>query len=319
VIELGSDWIAQFSSAGVLSELPGDGNAVGHFLAWSLEPARWKGRTYAYPWSVDARALFVNVDLMKASHWGDSPITTLDDLLTMSDDVQKTGQTGFGANGDDAHRLYKKILPIMWTLDGDVFDANGTCVLNSPANVNALNLYASLARTGMVETQRMIDAAFVQGRVGAIFSGSWLMKKLKSAPFRWRALPMPGNGTTPGVQFAGGEYLALAASSPKKGLAKQLIAFLTAGKNSVRFCRQVDEAGFPADTAFTNDSALIADPTKAVFARQLRSARMTPVHPRWLDVEAILEHAVVQVLYGTQTAEEALADAQQQVESLRPQ
>jgi maltose-binding protein MalE len=84
----------------------------------------------------------------------------------------------------------------------------------------------------------------------------------------------------------------------------------------VRFCRQVDEAGFPSDTAFTNDSTLIADPVKAVFAQQLRSARMTPVHPRWLDVEAILEHAVVQVLYGTQTAEEALADAQQQVESL---
>ena len=53
-----------------------------------------------------------------------------------------------------------------------------------------------------------------------------------------------------------------------------------------------------------------------MFARQLEHARMTPVHPNWLDIEAIIENAAVEVLYGKQSSEAALSQAQSEVQKV---
>ena len=37
---------------------------------------------------------------------------------------------------------------------------------------------------------------------------------------------------------------------------------------------------------------------------------MTPVHPKWLDIEALIENAVSEALYGNKTPKQALDDAQ---------
>jgi ABC-type glycerol-3-phosphate transport system substrate-binding protein len=40
---------------------------------------------------------------------------------------------------------------------------------------------------------------------------------------------------------------------------------------------------------------------------------MTPVHPKWLDIEEVLEDAVVRVIYGERSPKQALDEAQQEV------
>jgi len=312
VIELGSDWVAQFSSSGVLLALPGDANALGRFVSYSVAPAMWQGRAYAYPWTLDTRVLYMNSTLVQKSGWS-SPIVTMTDLVKAAEAVQESGANGWGANGADAHRLYKKILPFMWTFGGDVLDANGRPILNSQENVKALLTYAQLARTGFIETQRQLDAAFIQGKVAFWNSGSWLNKKINAATsLKVTPILVPGLKGEPGISFAGGEYLAVSASTKNTQLSRDFVLFLTKGSNAVRFCAKVPEAGFPAEKGSFADPSLIADPMKAVFAQQLEHARMTPVHPRWLDLEAVLEDAVVRVLLGESTPEEALNTAQQE-------
>jgi ABC-type glycerol-3-phosphate transport system substrate-binding protein len=117
-------------------------------------------------------------------------------------------------------------------------------------------------------------------------------------------------GTAPGESFAGGEYLAVTAKTSNRQRAREFVQFMTQGENAIRMCAKIPEAGFPADKRFFADSSLMKDPVKAVFARQLEFARMTPVHPRWLDLEAVIEKATVRVLLGELTAKEALDEAQ---------
>jgi ABC-type glycerol-3-phosphate transport system substrate-binding protein len=140
----------------------------------------------------------------------------------------------------------------------------------------------------------------VQGKVGFWISGQWILKKLRANPaVHYVPMLMPGVTTgTPGISFAGGEYLAVTAASQHKQLAREFVQWMTDGTNAVRFCRAIDEAGFPADARFFDDSTLVADPDRAVFAQQLQHARMTPVHPQWLDVEAQLERKVEEALLG---------------------
>ncbi|MCS6999989.1 MAG: extracellular solute-binding protein [Bacteroidota bacterium] len=318
VLELGSDWIAQYSSAGVLAELPGEFVQPHQWLEWALPPCQWQGRYYAVPWIVDTRVLFVNTALL--SQAGVSLPKNLDDLLAVAIAVhQHTNASGFAATGADEHRLYKKILPFIWTLGGDILDTNGRCVLYSEPNIRALELYVLLSRNGIIDTQKQLDAAFTRGEVALWQSGSWLIEKIEreNPSLPYTVIPLPGvRPSQYGISFAGGEYWAIARSSQQQELARAFIAFMTECSRVVRFCREVPEAGFPARRACAADSTVISHRHKRVFAEQLHAARMTPVHPRWLEIEQALEAAVVDVLYGKATASAALRAAHAKIAEL---
>jgi ABC-type glycerol-3-phosphate transport system substrate-binding protein len=316
VIDLGSDWIAQFSSAGVLLPLPIDSSVVNRFVPYSLGPAMWKSTLYAYPWIIDTRVLYVNPDLLDST-LVDGALVSLDDLQLAAESANNRGAYGFGTVISDQHRSYKRILPFMWMFGGDVVDAEGRVTLNTPQNIAAFEQYAELSRTGPRETQHQLDAQFVQGRLALWISGSWLIPKLRAAAnVHAQARLMPGVEGKPGLSFAGGEYVAVAAATKNTQRSRELAQFLTNGKQALRLCRQLGDIGFPADKGTLADTTLRRDPMKAVFAEQLASARMTPVHPQWLDIEAILESAVDRVLLGNSTAAESLQTAQEEADQL---
>ena len=331
VIELGSDWIAQFSSAGVLMELPNDSAAVGRFVPYTLAPAMWGRKTFAYPWSVDTRVMFLNRDLLNAAGWKGA-ITTYGELQEACEMVMANGSYGYGANGADRHRLYKKILPMMWTYakahagkgpaQDPIVNQDGTITIDSESNRKALEQYASLARTGIIETQRQLDASFIQGKIAAWNSGSWLLGRIKESGINVEAILMPGLNGQPGVSFAGGEYLAVNAKTGNTQRARQFIEYMTSAKASLQLCELIPEAGFPADKSVYQAESLTKDPLKAVFAMQLEHAQMTPVHAKWLDLEEELEDVVVRVLLGDRATKEVLEDAKDELEIItrgRPQ
>lgn len=310
VLELGSDWVAQFSSGGVLEQLDAKGVNTANFVDWSLAPCKWNSKLYALPWTVDTRVLYVNKDLLEKAGINTMP-STMQQVLEMSGKIQQGDVSGFGCNGPDAHKLYKRILPFFWSAGGDVFDAGGNCVVNSPENIKALDLYVQLSRVGNIGTQKELDMLFSQGKLAFWYSGGWLNDKIRNENplLEFAVMPLPGYENHEGISFAGGEYLAMNAKSEKKELALKLMQYLSDGNTSISFCKTVTEAGFPADKRYFNDNFFASHPIRSVFAKQLEHARMTPVFAKWLDVEAIIESAAVEALYGKKTAEEALNDA----------
>ncbi len=319
VVELGSDWIAQFSSQGVLAELNQDSVNLNKFVEFSKEPCFWGGKLYAIPWVVDTRVLFYNKDILMQSGRDVNPPETFAQLLELSRAVHLGNNIyGFGANGSDPHRLYKKILPFFWSFGGDIFDKTGKLVLYSKANIDALSFYSQLSQTGMIETQRQLDAAFLQGKIAFWISGSWLLDKIKNEnpKLNFGVSKLPGLTSFPGYSFAGGEYISINEKSDKKDLAMLFAKYLTNGVNSKEFCKLINEAGFPADKECYNDSTLIINEYKKVFAEQLQHSKMTPVHPKWLDIEEIIENAVVKVMYGKLGADSALKAAEDDIKLL---
>ena len=320
VLELGSDWIAQFSSSGKLYQIPDGQNLLANFVDFAQEPARWKGAVYALPWSVDTRVLFVNNDLLQRAGLPARAPQTFHEMQMASERIRMLGGEiyGFGANGSDPNRLYKKILPMFWSYGGLVLNEAGRPTINSAENVRALNQYLALSRSGLIDTQRQLDAAFAQGNIGFWFSGSWLISKIEreNPKLNYQAVLMPGVDSYPGYSFAGGEYLAISDASPKKELAMKFLRYMTEGKNALEFCKKVNEAGFPADRKFYNDAYFSSVKFRPVFAQQLEKAKMTPVHPRWLDIQQAIENAVEEALLGQKSAQEALNGAQAEAASL---
>lgn len=318
VLELGSDWVAQFSSVGVLEELDNNDVNLGKFIEFSKKPSLFNNKIYALPWIVDTRVLFINKDLQNQALKNTNYPLTFDELLNNSIKINSIkDKYGFGANGPDRHRLYKKLVTLFWTYGGDILDENSRPIINSTNNIEALDMYVKLSREGIIETQRQLDALFTEGKIGYTISGGWLIEKIKNEnPNLNYDVSLIPSAKLPGISFAGGEYLAVSSKSKNKDLAIKFIKYMTDGKNSIEFCKKIIEAGFPADSNYYRDKYYHQFPKRLKFAEQLNSSRMTPVHPKWLDIETIIEEAAVEALYGKKSPKEALDDAQSKLESL---
>src|ERR1035437_309724 len=297
VLELGSDWVAQFSSSDVLilldsspSLVPRSSNAP----EYSLPSGMWQGHYYAVPWLLDTRVIFVNDELLAAppdttnrSDRTDKSYWNWQTLQSFGEAIHRTGTPGIGVNGPDQHRLYKKFLPYVWSNGGDLFYCSGHPTMNPPQNIEALRYYVDQLQHGVMETQKNLDDAFVRGKLGMWFSGSWLLPRLAKAPFQWHTALFPGNDGHTGESFAGGEYLAINNHSAMKREAEIFLEYITRPVNELAFARQVNE--YPADIPSQSGSFYLHRREGPVFTEQLQHARMTPVIPQWLDVEAIIE------------------------------
>lgn len=322
VLELGSDWIAQFSSSNVLEDVTNVSSLKPRFEnapGYANEPGMWKGQYYAVPWLVDTRVLFVNTDLIMqgtdSALLETDPLSSWNGIYHIGEAVQKKGiGNGIGVNGSDVHRLYKKILPQMWSNGGEMFDTNGNPTFAAKENIEALSFYVKQLDAGVLETQKNLDDLFKRGKLAILYSGSWLFKPLEKADFRWKCAPVPGNNGHPGVSFAGGEYLAVSANSQMKPQAEKLLEFITRPDNELRLAKAFNI--FPADKNLQQDGFYLDRNQGQVFIGQLAHARMTPVHPKWLEIEAIVEDETAQALYKKKTPEEAMKSCDERVKEL---
>lgn len=320
VMDLGSDWIAQFSSAGILADLSASPFNFKRFDTFFIQPSLWNGKYYAVPWVVNSRVLFYNKELFKKVGLPEDGPKTLQDIYTFAEKINSIqGVYGIGVNGSDPHRLYKKIVPFMWIYNGGIFDNENHLKLNTAQNAQAFEYYLSLSRVGIIETQKKLDDMFARGELGMWLSGSWLLEKIKNVNplLNYSVMVIPGlEAGKPGISFAGGEYLSINKNAKNRELAEKFISFLTKGENALRFCKEVPEAGFPADINFYNDKYYNTLPFMPIFADQLKYARMTPVHPKWLDIESALENSIVEVLYGKKSSWESLNELQTSLEAI---
>jgi len=324
VVELGSDWVPEFSSTGHLLNITDRVDSVRpEYRMW--EPALYKDSVYAFPWILGTRVMFVNRDLMSRAGFDSLYVpANWDQLLKASRAINQkvTGAYGFGSNSAERHRLYKKFLPFLWSNGGSVLTANGRhSNLDSPEAMVALEYYLKLCKTGLTDTQRRLEDAFLDDKVGFVISGDWLLKRIENEKqdfnFTTQLIPPPKIGDS-SISFAGGEYLAISAQSAHADLAYALIQYICSPKNQLRFCLQ-NRTPTPSSVETAADSTLLAQPHFGTFIEQLKTSRTSPATPQWVYIEEKLERAIEEALYGTKTAGRALSDANKGIEELLAQ
>jgi multiple sugar transport system substrate-binding protein len=327
VLELGSDWVPEFSSEGVLLDATSEAEKIQNdFLMW--EPATYQSRIYGFPWVLDTRVLFYNKDLMrKVGLDPETPPATWDQLLN---DCKKVNQLkpeayGFGANSAERHRLYKKFLPFFWGNGGKILSddqSSGskfgkTSEINSPAGKEALEFYKKLAEQGTIDNQRMLDEGFKQGKIGFLISGGWLLndiqKNLPNLNFGVCLIPRPEKGNF--SSFAGGEFLVISKKCKNPEAALKFVQYLIRKDNSLKLCKSIGSAipsakGSELDLYYQNNKNL------SVFQEQLKYAQTSPATPKWVYIEEIIEKAVEQVLYDKKTPSQALDEAKMEIDKI---
>ena len=300
IMELGSDWVAEFSSNGLLAEFESD------LPPNYLYPATWDGKLYALPWLLDSRLLYFNLDLLKKA--GTDIPTTWPELAEVCEKIAGLDPDlfGFGCNSAEKHRLYKKYLPFLWSNGGRILDEDGKeSQLSSPEAIEALEYYLGLCDCGIIESQRRLEEYFRDGKIGFVISGGWLLRRLRATPpeFNYELATFFTSRGDTGKSFFGGEFIAVHSGSDKVDLAKKFAEFLTTKTNAQRLC---DAAGFGFPPYPDPD---ITDPEKAVQASQLAHSMAAPPTPLWNDIEMDIEDAIEAAMYDHGTPEEILNKA----------
>ncbi len=311
VIELGSDWVAEFAADDRLLDLTDKvGGLTDSLQMW--EPASYEGKIFAVPWMLGTRVLFCNRTLLTAAGYPeDFKPRTWDELLEAAKKVNSLGeeQFGFGSNSAERHRLYKKFLPFFWTAGGKVFSDDGKSTqFDSPEGQRALEFYLALSKTGLIETQARLEEYFAAGQIAFVLSGEWLIRRLErdNVEFDYFVATMPGLSENEiGTSFAGGEYLVINRASKHPDVDMSFIRYLVTPENDRKFALAVGSFT-PVNLHNTLDLQPDKIPIAEVFQRQLRNAKSTPVNPHWVQVEEILEHGIEQALFDKMTASQAL-------------
>lgn len=322
LLELGSDWVPEFSSQNVLLDLTAAVDSIqGRYRMW--EPGILGNKIYAFPWILDTRALYYNKDLMKKSGLNtDHPPQTWQELLDYAKKVNQPqiGIYGFGVNSAERHVLYKKFLPFLWGNGGKILsDDNSICLINSKEVKEALNFYLELSKPGLFDTQRRLGEAFVQGKIGFLISGGWLLRDIQknnpSLNFGVTLMPKPEINRGTSASFAGGEFLVVNQKTNYPQEALKLVRFLTRLDNCLELCKAIGTPS-PSDTAAVYDSYYQNDPYRRIFQEQLKYAFSPPATSRWVYIEEKIEKAIEEAMYGKKSPQQALEDAKKEIDKL---
>lgn len=323
IVELGSDWIAQFAANGYLADISNDIKAdSSNFEGWGM--STYDGQVYGQPWILGTRVLFGNRSLLNRAGYDSIwvPITW-NDLRESCEKITGLGKDtyGWGSNTAEKHRLYKKFLPFFWNDGAQIFTDDGKyCVISSTYAVDALNFYKLLNDScGYIANQRGIEDAFLDGKIGWIMSGDWLLKRirLEHRKINFVTTVVPGK-KYPGKAFLGGEFLSINAKSANKDAALKFVKFMTSPENQVRFCKANMSAN-PSSLEAQKDPYFTSDPNLQTFIRSIKTAKHPPVDPDWVYIEDVIEKAVEDALFGQGLPATALRNAQIKITEIKNQ
>ncbi|MFC4007245.1 extracellular solute-binding protein [Nonomuraea purpurea] len=278
-------WTPQFASLGYLQPLDGT-RAVDKqedFLPGPLSSTKYGGKTYAVPQVTDTLALLYNKRLLKEAGHTEAPKTVAELKQAALDVKAKTGAAGLALNVDSYF-----LLPFMYGEGGDLLDvANKKVVVNSPANVKAIETVADLISSGAAPKPATTDSyanamtALKEGKAAMIYNGPWALSEIhQGKEFQDKEnlgiAPVPAGSVKAGAP-TGGWNLAIYAGSKNIPAAYEFVRFMTTAQAQAKIAKEISL--LPTRPSAYADPAVQGNADVAVFKPIMDTAVPRPWIP----------------------------------------
>lgn len=293
-----------------LDELGHDFRPMDHLLGaerqQSFYPAvldmfKDEARCRAVPWSVAARGLLVNSDLLEEA---DQPLpTTWEEVKQLATKLaDPPALYGLGLPGSSgATELF---VDMLWAFGGTSYEEPGTIKLDTLPAAAALQLYRDLANYSQPEvlswSQSGVEELFAQQRVAMIITDSWVAHDFaRNLPdLRFQICPLPWQQESVGHLV--GEGLVIFKNSPHMRSCVEFARMVCAEDCQERLLKL---GGIPVTRSLA--AKYRADPLKGPFVDQLENARSLSSSCQ-MPLQEVLETALYLALSGRATPAEAL-------------
>ncbi|MCT9932886.1 sugar ABC transporter substrate-binding protein [Planotetraspora sp. A-T 1434] len=334
VTEFGNDqvaaWVQQDALADITDVTKNDADLqqIPQNL-WSYETI--DGKVYAAPWGGGTRAVLYRKDWF--DKLGITVPKTWDELIAAGKKiVEKEGKDvdGFAFNGGSDANM--SLSPFVWSAGGDFAAFEGgkwVGKLTDPAFKEGFQFYTDLVAKDGVSgkgrlTQNSVDIAqrFAAGKVGMYVTGGWDIASIKEqskgkideSKMGFFSLPAK-DGSGPAPAFQGGNDIAIWKDTKNLELATEYLK-LAAGKEfGVRYAKEGGLLPLYPDAL----QEMGNDPAQKPFTDTFKVAKGFPASPNWAeanDTKAVLQNAARAVIDGKKTVDQALADANTELETI---
>jgi multiple sugar transport system substrate-binding protein len=317
---VGSTWVSEFAATDALDPAPTDLIDESAFFEGSWGTVDVDGTAMGVPWYTETRQVYYRKDLAEKAGVEPTEDWSWDDFKAFTQALQDKGGAKWGISlqpgGQGSWQTY---MPFAWQngaelVEGDQF------TFATPEMTEALDYYASFFEEGISPTdlaQGALETGFINGTIGSFVSGPWHMGILRDQggpefEDKWAIAGMPTEEA--GTSFAGGGDLIVFKDSENRDTAWKFVDFLTQVPAQQKLYELV--GSLPAVQAAWEDGELSTDPLLQSFGAQLEDAKSAPAIATWEQVAAPLDDAVEQVSLGENDSEAALADAEEQANSI---
>ncbi len=316
-------WLAELVSRGLVHPVPDRLIGESGYLPEARRAARYRGKRWMLPASVDCLALLHNTDLVP------TPPATLDQLvakarrLTLDTKGRSAEEQGFQVTAAKQWGFFVRaeaywFLPFLWSEGGALLDPSTRRIfINDPPAVRALKRYSDLVRVAHAgppnsspsDDYEEMTQLFGNGRVAMIVNGPWAISSLLKQPAFQNAeklgiAPFPvGAKGAHLAPFSGHGYM-VSQCARDPGRAWQLAAALAGMEAQVRFARV--NYLLPALRAAYHQPGVRDNRFVSAFASAFKQTRRRPRHPAMARIFDDFTPAVQAVLRGDAQPAEAL-------------
>lgn len=318
---VGTTWMGEFVDLDALDPTPANLIDKAAFFPGAWATTEVKGISYAVPWYVETRLLYVRTDL--AQKTGMTEAKDWDQLLALAKAMkEKAGATWGISLQPGLEGSWQQVMPFAWSNGATITSPDGSAfTFNTPEMAEAWSYYQSFFTAGVANKAPAVgssaDADFANGSVPMFFSGPWMMsavEKVGGAGFadKYDVWPMPTRKTA--TSFVGGSNFGVFKATKNRDAAWKLVQFLVDPATQVEWYGMSSD--LPAVTAAWQDPKLTADKKVAAFGKQLEAALAPPAIATWSQVSAKFDALVEKVCKSGLAPAEALATLQAEATSI---
>lgn len=304
-------WVAAFAEAGAVVDLTAMADEAGlsrdGFFGGAWDSAVYNGALYGIPFNVDVwQFSFYNADLLEEAGIEPDTLTTFEGLRTAAEALTGDGQFGVGLFGHRGEDTVVVVNSFIFSNGGQVLAEDGSCALNQPPAVEAMQYLQDLAQfapDGILNASSGdMRELFLNGSLAIEFWPALEQPTLQQSDINWDFVNGTEGDAGEAIGTFGGWNLAIFESSENKEAAWRFVEFLVRDDVNGDVVDLIP-ANVSAAEAFLEENRVGPDR----IMEHLNNAQPRPLSARYLEV-ADIQMTLYQDVYAGEDVQ-AAADA----------
>lgn len=310
-------WMAEFTENNVLANL----SEMGYSFDDDIIPAttticKVDDSIYLAPFFGNVTVMLYNKQLIADAGYTPEDITTFEDLKVIAQKTKDAGKTGFLIRGGSADNIVSDFIPHLLVHGGWVIDENNQPTVDTPEFKAAMQEYLDLYALGGTMDKDDIVAAIDGGTaaLGQAWPGWYVPTADTAANYTVIPTKLNDSDTAKNTSMYGVWCIGIPNNAPHKDLALELLEYVMSPEVQLA---SIEVGGVPCRTScLLNEDVLATYPQYETVCAALQTGVYRPVIAEWTQFTNILGTEMDNIIQGTKTIDQGLADAQTQLVEL---